>query len=219
MSIRAILDDDVIESLSANSSFAFRRSASSATRANFSKGSLGRTALLSRRGPFRKSSFFERFGRRFASFEVPRAVIRRREAFSIVESRRKRPRSPVFRDSRGRSISNRARTTFSTTGSLLRDLPNTLPLSVDAGGPFGVPKRSRHAYGSPEVLAVLSLGHFTLLLAFLALRSASSLFFANHFASSRIAKRFFSLLLKRRSPFRELASTLFCVASLFAFCS
>ena len=58
-----------------------------------------RGGLRFRRGPFRKSSFFERFRRRFASFEVPRAIIRRREAFSNVESRRKRSRSPVIEDS------------------------------------------------------------------------------------------------------------------------
>ena len=101
-----------------------------------SKSSECLSPLSARRGPFRESSFFRRFGRRFDSFEVPRAIIRRREAFSIVESTRKRPRSAVFRDSRDRSISNRARTTLSTTWSLLRVFLNALPLSIADRGPF-----------------------------------------------------------------------------------
>ena len=100
-----------------------------------------RGGLRFRRGPFRKSSFFERFRRRFASFEVPRAIIRRREAFSNVESRRKRSRSPVIEDSRDRSISNRARTTFSTTRSLFPVVLNTLPLSIVNRGPFSGNRR------------------------------------------------------------------------------
>ena len=136
ISIRAILVLRHVTTLFTISSAVSRRKPIFDKFSRFAKKSRQCYGLFSRRGPFRKSSFFHRFGRRFASIEVGRAVIRRREAFSIVGSRRKRPRTPVFEDSRYRSISKRARTTISTTGSHIYVFLSTLPLSIVIEAPF-----------------------------------------------------------------------------------
>ena len=175
-----------------------------------------RAPFANRRFSRLSSAFALRSKMRGFSFDVAKCF----RSSIRAENAREAPFSKILDIDRFRNVLVRLRRTNRSTLAIFR-----VPFRFRStpGAPLGLPKRSRHAYGSLEVLAVLSLGHFALLLAFspseeLLLSSSQTIFPFRRFlvvrnASSRSfaseARHFVSWPICRCALFRYSLSAVF----------